>query len=142
MYCPRCGAANNTNQHFCYNCGTRIDHVAVTNPVASSAGEVTQPMVAIPGGYGSPNSRRVTPNSPLAIVSLIFGILAWVMVLPLVGALVAVICGHLARGEVRRSNGSVGGGDLAMAGLILGYSQLALVALGLCGLLGFLVLLV
>ncbi|NJM05197.1 DUF4190 domain-containing protein [Candidatus Gracilibacteria bacterium] len=99
-------------------------------------------MTIVPTATYSPPSARIIPNSPLAIVSLVFGILAWVLILPLVGALVAVVCGHLARGEVRRANGSVGGADLAMAGLILGYSQLALMGVGLCALLGFLIVIV
>ena len=66
-------------------------------------------------------------TSSLAIVSLVFGVLAW-CVLPFVGALVAVICGHLARGEIRRTplDQRIEGDGLAVAGLVLGYAQLAL----------------
>jgi hypothetical protein len=143
MYCPRCGAANNAEQRFCFNCGLRIDQVTVTTPAPSSAGDITQPMITVaPSRYAAPSAARVIPNSPLAIVSLVFGILAWIMVLPLIGALVAVVCGHLARNEVRRANGQVGGGDLALAGLILGYSQLVLAGFALCGVLGFIFLVV
>lgn len=64
-------------------------------------------------------------TSSLAIVSLIFGILAWVF-LPFVGALIAVICGHSARSEIRRAPpGTIDGDGLALAGLILGWIQLA-----------------
>lgn len=71
-------------------------------------------------------------TSSLAVVSLIFGILAY-MFLPGIGALVAVICGHAARSEIRRAPpGSIDGDGLALAGLILGWIQLALavVAIG------------
>lgn len=66
-------------------------------------------------------------TSSLAIVSLVFGVLAW-CVLPFVGALVAVICGHLARGEIRRMplDQRIEGDGMAVAGLVLGYAQLAL----------------
>lgn len=65
-------------------------------------------------------------TSSLAVVSLIFGILAY-MFLPGIGALVAVICGHAARSEIRRAPpGSIDGDGLALAGLILGWIQLAL----------------
>jgi hypothetical protein len=68
-------------------------------------------------------------TSGTAIASLVFGIVCWVGV-PFIGALVAVICGHLARGEIRRAQpGSVEGDGLAIAGLILGYVQLALIVL-------------
>lgn len=64
-------------------------------------------------------------TSSMAIVSLIFGILAWVF-LPFVGALIAVICGHSARSEIRRAPpGSLDGDGLALTGLILGWIQLA-----------------
>ncbi len=67
------------------------------------------------------------PTSSLAVTSLVFGILAW-CVLPFVGAIVAIVCGHLARAEIR--NTSVDrrpeGDGLAVAGLVLGYVQLAL----------------
>jgi len=68
-------------------------------------------------------------TSSMAIVSLIFGILAYVF-LPFVGALIAVICGHSARSEIRRAPpGSLDGDGLALAGLILGWIQLAFTAI-------------
>lgn len=68
-------------------------------------------------------------TSGTAIASLVCGILAWFM-LPFIGALAAVICGHVARSEIRREPpGTVDGDGLAIAGLILGYVQLALGAL-------------
>ena len=57
-------------------------------------------------------ARRTNVN---AVVSLIFGIL-WLFWL---GSLVAVVCGHEARKQIRRS-GEAGDGA-AIAGLILGY---------------------
>ena len=41
-------------------------------------------------------------TSSLAVVSMVFGILAWCL-LPFVGALVAIICGHMARSEIRHA---------------------------------------
>ncbi len=79
-------------------------------------------------------------TSGTAIASLIFGIVTWVG-LPVIGALVAVICGHVARGEIRRMPaGSIEGDGLAIAGLILGYVQLALCALGILLFIGLLML--
>ncbi|WP_321167721.1 DUF4190 domain-containing protein [Alkalisalibacterium limincola] len=48
------------------------------------------------------NMPRPPSTNTLAIVSLVFGILAWTVV-PLVGAIVAIITGHMARGELRVS---------------------------------------
>jgi hypothetical protein len=69
-----------------------------------------------------PPAHRTT--SAMAVVSLVFGIASW-CVLPLIGAIVAVVCGHLARGEIRRSQGQLEGDSLAVVGLVLGYVQLA-----------------
>jgi uncharacterized protein DUF4190 len=67
-------------------------------------------------------------TSTTAVLSLVFGIVCWIG-LPLLGAIVAVVCGHLARGEIRRAPPeSIHGAGLALAGLILGYLQLALLA--------------
>jgi hypothetical protein len=66
----------------------------------------------------------------LAVVSLCFGIAAWT-VLPFIGAIVAVICGHLARREIRQTVSEPLDGDgLAVTGLILGYAQLVLGVIG------------
>ena len=68
-------------------------------------------------------------TSTTAIVSLIFGVTCWVAI-PFVGALVAIVCGHLARGEIRRAPpGSMEGDGMALAGLILGYLHLAFLVL-------------
>lgn len=70
-------------------------------------------------------------TSSTAVVSLVFGILTWVM-LPLIGALVAIICGHIARGEIRRAApGTLDGDGMAIAGLVLGYVHLAFLVLAL-----------
>ena len=77
-------------------------------------------------------------TSALAIVSLIFGAVCWVAI-PFVGAIVAVICGHAARAEIRRAPpGSIEGDGMAVAGLILGYVHLAFVALLVIAIFGFL----
>ena len=68
-------------------------------------------------------------TSTMAVVSLVFGIVCWVA-LPFIGALVAVICGHAARGEIRRApQGTVEGDGMALAGLVLGWVHLALFVL-------------
>lgn len=62
-------------------------------------------------------------------MSLVFGIICW-FVLPFIGAIVAIVCGHVARGEIRRVHpGTIDGDGMAIAGLILGYCHLAVFAL-------------
>lgn len=75
-----------------------------------------------PPGFAPPGQKL---NS-LALISLICGILTWVM-LPIVGALAAVITGHLARREIQRTGED--GATFALIGLISGYVHLALGAI-------------
>jgi Domain of unknown function (DUF4190) len=65
-----------------------------------------------------PAQPSATKTNVLAIVSLVAGAISWVM-LPLVAGVVAVVLGHLARGQIRRT-GEEGNG-LAIGGLVLGY---------------------
>lgn len=66
----------------------------------------------------------VRRTSTLAVISLIFGILGWLPV-PVIGSVVAIVTGHLARGEIRRDPQGLDGDGMAVAGLVLGYTALA-----------------
>ena len=68
------------------------------------------------------------PTSTLAIASLVAGVLSWLL-MPFVAGIVAVVCGHMARGEIRRSNGNVDGDGMAVAGLVLGWVNIVLCVL-------------
>ncbi|MBN8211498.1 MAG: DUF4190 domain-containing protein [Xanthomonadales bacterium] len=67
-------------------------------------------------------SVPVKTTSTLAIISLVAGILGWTL-LPLLGSVGAIITGHMARGEIRRSAGAIDGDGLAIAGLVLGWGS-------------------
>ena len=67
-------------------------------------------------------------TSTLAVVSLVFGILGWTL-LPFLGSLGGIIFGHMARGEIRRSNGQLDGDGLAVTGLVLGWINVMLAVL-------------
>lgn len=150
MNCTTCGSALVAGALFCPNCGSRA-------PAPSSTGA---PTIGLPPTYGepvpplsqpydgapvalptvapqwvapgsAPSGVAGPPNSTAAVVSLVFGILSWTF-LPVIGPIVAVVAGHMARAEIRRSNGQVGGGGMAIAGLVLGYLQIALFVLAIC----------
>jgi hypothetical protein len=70
-------------------------------------------------------SQPVKPNSTLAITSMILGILGWTL-LPIIGAIIAVITGHMAKSEIEKSKGQLAGEGMATAGLILGYTSVTL----------------
>ena len=69
--------------------------------------------------YGPPAVFVYGPRTnSSAVASLVFGILSWFLC-PLIGGILAIVFGHVARVQIRRTN--EGGGGLAVAGLILGY---------------------
>lgn len=75
------------------------------------------------------NQEQVT--SPWSIVSLISGITNFIG-FPFWGAIVALITGYVAKSEIRKNHGRVGGERLANAGLILGWIGIGLGFLTLC----------
>lgn len=138
MKCATCGEPLVAGAVFCTNCGTR------TPLPGSSAGRQTTELAEavlprdVPyetgNQLGSPLSSSnpwnapatLSPRSGLAVASLVCGILGIVQILPLLGPIIAVITGHLARREIDRSGGQLGGRGMALAGLIIGYITLAL----------------
>lgn len=81
------------------------------------------------------NTPAPARTSTLAIISLIGGIAGWTL-LPLLGSLVAIITGHMARAEIRREPG-LQGDDLAIAGLVMGWANVVIAVLTVLALLLF-----
>jgi hypothetical protein len=72
------------------------------------------------------------PTSTMAVVSLVSGILGFVA-LPIVGSIVAIITGIMARGETRSLPPRASGDGMATAGVIMGWVGIGLwVVGGLC----------
>ncbi len=71
------------------------------------------------------------PTSPMAVISLVAGILG-ISFFPLIGSVVAVIIGPMAKREIRGSRGALGGNGLATAGIVLGWIGIAFSVIGLC----------
>ncbi len=105
MFCPQCGTENPEEATTCSNCGSSL--------------QLPSPDVAQPPRAPAP------PTSSMALVSLIMGILGW-LVLPIIGSVLAVVFGHAALGEIGRSEGQIGGRGMAQVGLVLGYVALGL----------------
>src|SRR6266550_7672028 len=74
-------------------------------------------------------AQTVPRTPPVAIWSFILAVLSftcgWLFT-----AIPAVICGHIARAKIRKSDGALGGRGIATAGLILGYIALLLGVMG------------
>lgn len=74
---------------------------------------------------------NVLPTSTLAIVSLVSAILGFTFV-PIIGTIVAIVTGYMARSETRSIPPRASGDGLATAGIILGWVQAGLLVLGIC----------
>src|ERR1700722_1925353 len=94
------------------------------------------------GGLGGPGpmpgyqsfqgagAAMAAPTNGMAVASLVCacaGIIPFLFGIP---AILGVIFGFVARGQIRRTNGMQGGGGLALAGIIVGFSLIALFILG------------
>ncbi len=116
MICSFCEAGVPAGARYCPTCGTAL-------PIARTPGAgYEKPGAASPGG-AAPVYLYQVQTSTSAVLSLVFGITAW-MCLPIVGAVVAVVAGHRAKDEIRQSNHGLEGEGMATAGMILGYLQL------------------
>jgi len=67
----------------------------------------------------------------MAVISLISGIASFFL-LPLLGAILAIILGYSAKKEIAQSGGAVTGEGLARWGLILGWVNIGLSLIGIC----------
>ena len=70
-------------------------------------------------------NATVAKTSPGAIWSLVLGILSLICLGPF-AAIPAVICGHVALGNIKRSTGTLAGEGMAIAGLVTGYIGIVL----------------
>ena len=81
--------------------------------------------------YEPSHQPYAPPSSSLALVSLISGILG-LSLFPLIGSIIAIITGPMAKKEIYESGGALGGEGLANAGTILGWIGIALGVVGCC----------
>lgn len=107
--CAQCGTLNHPEAGYCEKCGQPL----VTAAMAAAA----VPAVAEPGPVGAASTNS------LAVASLLLGI---VSLFPPFGIL-AVLLGHVARSQIRKSAGRQKGAGMALAGLILGYLALGFI---------------
>jgi len=98
-FCPACGNSMAPGDKFCPVCGRQGSGAAATTMPAIGPAE----------------------TSPKAVISLICGLLFFI---PL-AFLAAIIFGHLALSEIKKSAGRLKGEGMAIAGLVLGYLWIA-----------------
>lgn len=69
------------------------------------------------------------PTNSLAVISLALSISSWVLLFG-IGGVAGIILGILARNKIKNSHGTQGGDGMALAGIILGVANVALVCFG------------
>lgn len=74
-----------------------------------------------PGGYAGPPK-----TSPLAIVSLVLGVVGFVFCTWFVLSLAAAVTGFIARRQIKASQGTLKGAGMATSGLVLGVVSVVL----------------
>ena len=94
--------------------------------------EVAIPAPPAPPIYPEPArpTAPAVPTSGLAIASLVLAV-GGLTIMPLIGSIVAVILGYMARNDIRRRPDEVSGDGIAMAGIVLGWIAVGLSVLGL-----------
>ena len=102
------------------------------------ANQVAEVMAGVSGGYipqpvAGGAYTRVSGPAPcgMAIASMVLGIIG-VLGAVILTSVPAIICGHIARRQIRDAEGRVGGEGMALTGLILGYmvTVLSVLAIG------------
>jgi hypothetical protein len=100
MYCQKCGSRNEDGAERCVQCA-----------------ECLRPV--------PPTVRAAPQTSGLAIGSLVSSVLGIFMCF-FVGQIVGIVLGHMARKEIRASQGRITGDGLATAGIITGWVGIVL----------------
>lgn len=104
LFCAACGNSMTADDKFCRVCGR-----------VPSAGAAVTPAVGAAAPLGG------AETSGKAVGSLICGLLFFIPFL----FVAAIVLGHLALSEIRKSAGRLKGEGIAIAGLVLGYMGIA-----------------
>lgn len=138
MFCYKCGTNMPDGATFCTNCGAALAAPPVVN--APSTGVPPPPRVgaesqqSVPPAQPAPVLAQAPPRyippvaqetAGKATASMIFGILS-LIILPIIGGIIAVVLGHMALSEIKKSMGRLKGQGMAVAGLVMGYLNVAM----------------
>lgn len=125
MDCPACGRKSVEGDVFCRECGNALSRVAA--PPAGGAA----PFLPMPPAPAAPAAARPA-SSGFAVASLILGV-AGLTCMPVIGGILALVFGLVARGQIKREPRRVTGNGMAVTGIVLGIFSLALVVLAATG---------
>ena len=86
--------------------------------------ETDESISAGPGHHQVFEHRITAPRTnALAVISLVVSLLGVIVTwfIPIITQIAAIICGHIARSQIKQSNGNQIGSGMALAGLIISY---------------------
>jgi hypothetical protein len=95
-------------------------------PAAGMAGFLPVPRELPGAASGAPGVPIPKPTNGLAVASMVLGIV-WIY---WIGSILALIFGYVARGQIDRSEGRQAGRGMAIAGIVLGWVGIGMMALG------------
>lgn len=136
MNCPRCATVNPDGASLCAQCGAPLPVVASAAPPPSAP----PPPSGYPGGYPPPGYAQgypppgyaqgyPPPGYPYGYAQPTrtsgMAIAGFVLSLVVCGVL-GLIFSIMGNNEVKRSNGTVTGGGLALAGIIIGIIRIVI----------------
>jgi type IV pilus assembly protein PilA len=112
MFCNQCGTQNSENVQFCSRCGATLASGVAPTPIAPGPAAGGPPGTNLPPGFVPPPT-----TSGKAVASLLFSFLFFFFI----PALGAIVLGHLALSDIKKSAGRLKGHGIAVTGLVLGY---------------------
>lgn len=108
--CPRCSTSVQDQVSFCPSCGNAFASVPSVSGLPVPG--------AMPPSYAAhPAYHGPEENSGKAVASLVFGLLFFIPF----AFVAAIVLGHMAHSEIKKSAGRLKGQGIATAGLVLGY---------------------
>jgi len=106
LFCQKCGTTLAEGAYFCPKCGAENTPAAVVPTAVATPDAPLQPQ----------------QTSGMAIGSLICGLVPFFVLTPIA----AIVLGHIALSQIKRSAGRLKGKGMAIAGLVLGYACVAM----------------
>lgn len=126
-FCPACGNQIGPYATTCPNCGAEVGPPAAAQP-AGAPPQPTPPPMPPPGamppmGLAQPGPAWPSPvaakkTSGLAVASLVLAVLGF-MCIPVLGPIIGLVLGFSAKSQIKKSEGRLGGGGMATAGIVL-----------------------
>ena len=116
MICNQCGTQNPDGGKFCGRCGTALPFAPAPTPAPAPPTGVAPAGPVLPPGFVPPPT-----TSGKAVASLIFSFLFFFFF----PAIIAIVLGHLALSDIKKSAGRLKGHGIAVTGLVLGYLGVA-----------------